>query len=147
MVCALQRTYFFPKLNVWTQTTQCVPPASFKARPCSLSTTGRRKSKTQGRSPPPHRAPRPKTSIQFRGIQGFEDRLQTLRRPLLLCLRRRKRQRVSVPRSHTLLRRSPRQLFWKCMRVGSCVQFLQSEWLKPLRMTETWAVRCCQATD
>ena len=40
--------------------------------------------------PPPRRPPRSKIPIQFRRVQTKQNRLQTLRRPLLLRLRRRK---------------------------------------------------------
>lgn len=51
--------------------------------------TGRRENKTQRRSPPPHRAPRPKTPIQLRRVPRLKDRVSALRRVILLCVRRR----------------------------------------------------------
>lgn len=75
--------------------------------------------------PPPHRPARPKVPVQLRRVPFgtqlldldlplpapsspepvlYKDCVPPLRRALLLCLRRRQRQRARLPRSHPLLR-------------------------------------------
>lgn len=54
--------------------------------------------------PPPHRPPRPKAPIKLRRIPLPKNSLPPLRRPLLLRLRRRQRQRVGVSGGYPFFR-------------------------------------------
>lgn len=110
---------------------------------CSLSIFGseslmeRAHTESHGSTgPSPHRPPRPEVPVQLCRVSLrahlnfnfsprpascatesvlYQDRLQTLCRPLLLRLRRRQRQRARVPRSHPLLCRGPRSILRECL--------------------------------
>lgn len=81
---------------------------------------------TNVKGPPPRRASGPEAPIQLCRIPRLvKGHLQTVRRPVLLRLRRRKRQRTRVPRGDSLFRRGPGSVLWKRLRARSGVQFLQ----------------------
>lgn len=58
---------------------------------------------TSHKGPPPSSPPRPKIPIQLRRVPQPQDRLPAVRRPLLLRLRGRKRQRAGVSGSDPFL--------------------------------------------
>ncbi|KZL69259.1 hypothetical protein CI238_09101, partial [Colletotrichum incanum] len=85
----------------------------------------RREDQAQRRGPSPRRTARPEVPVQLRRVPQQQDRLPPLRRPLLLRLRRYKRQRAGIPRGHPLLRRGPRRLLRQRLRARPGLQLLQ----------------------
>lgn len=95
-----------PREMVRTLRRTCLPSFTPSPSPSARlkSSPGRREDQTQGRGPPPHRAPGSETSVQLRRVPQPQDRIPAVRGAVLLRLRRRERQRAGVPRGDTFFR-------------------------------------------